>query len=391
MPNRIDDDGFHRTRYQALRAEISQRFRDAFGTGIKTDVQSVFGQLISILTYSEDRIASAMQQLLTAYDPYAARGEALSRLATIMGTNRNRGFPPEVTLVITHNSELSIIDEDLRVTDSAGLEYKPLAQIVCDGSESTTARFIATRNSDYRAPAHTVTRITVPVAGVSAVDNPAIATAGQIYEPDVKLRRRLLLSSSQNSSTPEGIARVMSEVPGVTYARVLHNPTGTTDADGLKPHSVLPLVTGGHGNAIAEALITKAVPAGIDYVKGGEIPNLKMESGAWRDEANAKTYTAWFSRIIYTPVQINVSIKKLAGYDAPTHEAEIKSTIVARMKTINRVGKTIYASELYTPTLTNSTHYAIRDITLGETSSIYAACDFNERLVAKSSNIGISD
>ena len=142
---------------------------------------------------------------------------------------------------------------------------------------------------------------------------------------------------------------------------------------------------------MAPSILSMAVPAGIDYVKAGEIPNLKMESGTWRDEDNAKTYTAWFSRIVYTPVQINVSIKKLEGYDAATHEAEIKNTIVERVKTINRVGKTIYASELYTPTLTNSTHYAIRDITLRETLSIYAACDFNERLTAKSSNIRISD
>jgi len=226
VANHIDDDGFHRTRYQTLRTEIADRFKSAFGSGIKTDVRSVFGQLISLLTYSEDRIASAMQQLLTAFDPYAARGEALSRLATIMGTNRNRGFPPEVTLVVTHNADLDSISQELRVADSAGIEYKPRDTIVCDRvSTTSTGRFVATRNTDYRAPAHTVTRIVHPVAGVTAVDNPSIATAGQIYESDVRLRRRLLISSSQNSSTPEGIARVLSEVPGVTYARVLHNPT----------------------------------------------------------------------------------------------------------------------------------------------------------------------
>ncbi len=389
MPNRIDDHGFHRTRYQELRAEIAGRFREAFGTAIKTDVRSVFGQLISILTYSEDRIASAMQQLLTAFDPYAARGDALSRLATIMGTNRTRGFAPDVMLTIAHNSSVTSIDADFTVADSQGLEYRPRSTITCSGT-STSAWFIAVRVTDYRAPAHTITRIVTPVAGVTAVDNPDRARKGQIFESDAKLRQRLLQTSSQNSSTVDGIRRVLSEVDGVTYAMVLHNPTGSTDANGLKPHSVLPIITGGYEDDIAEALITKGVPAGIDYVKTGEIPNLTMESGTWRDADNAKVYTAWYTRVVYTNIQCEVSVEKLNGYDIDAHEPAIKSAIVDRMKDINTVGKTIYASELYTPRLTNAKHFAIRDITLGPTASISAAADFNERLTITRDNITIT-
>ena len=389
MPNRIDDHGFHRTRYQELRAEIADRFREAFGTAIKTDVRSVFGQLISILTYSEDRIASAMQQLLTAFDPYAARGDALSRLATIMGTNRTRGFPPDVMVTITHNVDVISIDADFTVADSQGLEYRPRSTITCSGT-STSAWFIAVRVTDYRAPAHTITRIVTPVPGVTGVDNPDRARKGQIFESDAKLRQRLLQTSSQNSSTVDGIRRVLSEVDGVTYAMVLHNPTGSTDANGLKPHSVLPIITGGYADDIAEALITKGVPAGIDYVKSGEIPNLTMESGTWRDADNAKIYTAWYTRIIYTDVQCDVSVEKLDGYDVDAHEPAIKTAIVDRMKDINAVGKTIYASELYTPRLTNAKYFAVRDITLGPTASISATADFNERLTITRDNITIT-
>lgn len=389
MPNRIDDHGFNRTRYQELRAEIAERFRATFGTAIKTDVRSVFGQLISILAYSEDRLAAAMQQLLDAFNPYAARGDALSRLATIMGTARTRGFPPDVMITITHNSAVTSINVDFTLADSQGLEYRPRSTITCSGT-STSAWFIAVRVTDYRAPAHTITRIVTPVPGVTAVDNPDRARKGQIFESDAKLRQRLLQTSSQNSSTVDGIRRVLSEVDGVTYAMVLHNPTGSTDANGLKPHSVLPIITGGYADDIAEALITKGVPAGIDYVRPGEIPTLTIESGTWRDVANIKTYTAWYTRVVYTEVQCNVSVEKLDGYDVAGHGAEIKGVIVDRMKEVNAVGKRVYASELYTMRLTNAKYFAIRDITLGPTASISATADFNERLTITRGNITIS-
>ena len=112
MPNTIDSTGFSRVRFQDLRAEKEQQYKDGFANQeLKTDVQSGVGQEISISTFAEDDLASRFQTLLSAVDPLSAQGVNLSRLAILMNKRRQEETNSTVTLTLTATSAGATIPE----------------------------------------------------------------------------------------------------------------------------------------------------------------------------------------------------------------------------------------------------------------------------------------
>lgn len=110
----------------------------------------------------------------------------------------------------------------------------------------------------------TVTTAVTTISGVEGVVNPEDALPGRLRETDEELRRRHLLAlSSSGRATPEAIrARLLDEVEGVTYARVVENESSVPDAEGRPPHSFEAFVLGGAAEDIAR-VIWETKPAGI--------------------------------------------------------------------------------------------------------------------------------
>ena len=75
MPNTIDSTGFDKVRFQDLRAEKAQEYKDTFDNqNLKTDVRSGVGQEVSLSTKAEDDLASTFQTLLSVFNPTISSG-----------------------------------------------------------------------------------------------------------------------------------------------------------------------------------------------------------------------------------------------------------------------------------------------------------------------------
>lgn len=112
--------------------------------------------------------------------------------------------------------------------------------------------------------AGTIDTIATPVAGAAGVTNTADAVLGRARETNAEFRIRHLqsLSSRGRATDPAIRGRLLTEVDGVTFARVVSNRTSVVDAQGRPAHSFETYVIGGTDEDVAQ-VIFENMPSGI--------------------------------------------------------------------------------------------------------------------------------
>lgn len=350
MPNIIDNTGFTKISYQALRAEKAQEYKDAFSNqDLKTDVESGVGQEVSVSTFAENDLASRFEVLLSALDPTSAQGVWQSRLAIIMNKRRQDEVASSVTLTITADGAGATVPIGFEVANAAGdVVFRTASEIIIAPSVTGDVEAFSIDVGAVEAPAGTLTVIKTPVFGVASVTNALDASIGRARETDPALRVRMLASSSASSSTKIGLEAGLSEIDGVTSQWVEVNSTSAVDANGVPAKSVFPIVEGGADSAIAETLITGGVAAGIGYTEPADIPAATIVSGTYTDPVTSQIQTAYWARPDEVRVYVDVDVDKLADYPSDG-DTRIAENIEAWVQANTAFGADLYASQLYTP------------------------------------------
>ena len=342
----LDDSGFIRSRFQDEREELAESWIDAL-PGRRTDIQSVNGRIISVQAELTDRTNAKMQALLAAFDPNAARGNLLSRLAPVMAKRRRGAVFSSVTLTVTATSAGVTIPAGSIVSQAVGFaRFATLNDVTVAPSGSAQVAAFATEVGAIEAAAGTLTQIETPVFGWASVTNAADASVGRLRETDAQLRFRMLRTSAAAVGTPEGIFTALSEVDGVTYVRLLENPADIDDAAGMPPHSVFPIVEGGADADIAAALLS-SVAAGIQYTDSADIVGPDWRSVVVENPSNLQDVTVWFARPSEAAATVAMTIETDSAFPADGI-ARIKAAIIAFAAEWD-IGKTLYSSRLYTP------------------------------------------
>lgn len=347
MATTIDENGFQRDRYQDVREENAQRWNDSF-PDMDTSTPRVAGRIISIQSAIHDNLNAKAEYILNSFSPFTAIGAQLSNLAPLMNKRRLPRIYSQVTLQFNADLNGANIPDGTIVSSSLDRTKK----------FATTQRLIIAPNgfgvvlaeaieaSDYKPAAGTITVIESGVYGVVSVTNPNDGTLGRARETDAQLRFRMLQTSSAASGTPEGIYTAVSQVDGVTYASVLENFTDTTNAAGMPPHSIMPVVDGGDDNEVALAILeTRA--AGIDFTTSADIPAATWENVSVVNPANGQPVMVWFSRPTNTTADIAIDISTDANFPTDGQQL-IKDEVVSFINSWS-IGKVLYASRLYTP------------------------------------------
>jgi uncharacterized phage protein gp47/JayE len=354
MPNIIDSTGLARVRYQDLREEKADQFRTEFGQDIKTDVQSGFGQMISIATQAEDELMSAIQLMLTAFDPNAAQGVLLSRLAIIMNKRRNPAVLSTATLDITVDAGGATIPVGFIVEAGLGVQFQTLTSLIIAPNSTASIEVTALDSGNVTASSGTLTNIKTPVLGVISTFNPADASVGRLEESDAELRARCLNTSSAINSTIIGVDTAVREVDGVSFARIYENKSDLAIQapdvpTNQPPHSVFPIVEGGADEDIAKALVL-SVAAGIDYTEQSD--NISgvgtIMSGTYIDPISGQSHTAHWARPQLITVYIEVTVIKGSAYPADGTN-RIKNAIIEWVDAESQIGENLTASSLYCP------------------------------------------
>jgi uncharacterized phage protein gp47/JayE len=343
-------------------ADINAEVWDAFGTTIDLSPNTPMGQYIGIFAERYVALCELAQAVYSSQDPDAATGDALEAIALLTGTTRAAATPSTATLTLTGTpatvvSAGSLADTDGNVefaTDddatiatltawanttayvvgdrrrNASRAYVCITADITDGTvhwrymgEGTGAIDVAataTATGPQAAISGTVVNIVTPVSGWSSVINLEDAEPGTSEDTDEQLRvRRVDELSLAGTSPVDAIRADLLDVPGVTAVTVFNNPTDDTDADGVTPHSVECLVTGGEDQDIWNALLA-AVAGGIQAY--GE------EEGVAVDE-NGFEHTVAFTRPEVIDIYVAITVEVDARYFPLDGADQIEAAIVA--------------------------------------------------------------
>lgn len=190
--------------------------------------------------------------------------------------------------------------------------------------------FRSIKNGAFQLPEKSIVSIQTPITGINAVQNYAAGFTGNDVETDAELLARWQQSFIKSGAVLAAIvAAVLNDVDDVTSADGLENITDVTDSNGLRPHSILIIVSGGDEDEIAQK---------IWDVKGGGI---RTEGDITKDviDFKGRTKQCSFSRPTtkYMHLRIRLTLNPEETF-VPGTEESIRNDCVAHAIKIQGIG-----------------------------------------------------
>jgi uncharacterized phage protein gp47/JayE len=225
---------------------------------------------------------------------------------------------------------------------------------------------------DITADADTITTIFTPTQGWQSVNNAAPATPGAAVESDAALRVRQTVSVSIPAQTVfDATLGAVSNLPGVTAIQGYENYTDVTNGDGLPPHSICVVVSGGDPTAICQTIADYKTPGTNTF---GNTTQLVYDS-------KGLPYYISYQTSVAAEIGVQVTLTEGSSW-SPDYIPEIQNAIAAVINA-NGIGNTIRYTTLFAPGYLNGTTegaapanaYIIDSIEIELNGGGYAAMD----------------
>ena len=208
-------------------------------------------------------------------------------------------------------------------------------------------------------------------------------------EPDASVRNRIREFFADRCTDPQAsILKEMQKVQYFRYAKIFHNDTDTTDANGNPPHSIAVVEQGGYAEGLAQAIYDGKPPGIATY--GSTTENAT--------DADGNPVPISFSRTVARFIYVYLFIDTLEGADQTAIRESIVPALVAYINSLG-INSTLYVTKLYgvayasNPAIADT--YLIRDIQVFATGNSAitrdsVATEWNEVPVALNSGDTIS-
>lgn len=363
-----DEFGFTAKTYEQIRAEVDADIAAApeLGPDVVLDPSEPFGQVNAIWARKHAELWEALRILGGAFDPQKVVGYMHTALASITGTLRLQEDYSRVPANVTLGAGVTLpAGSRANVLGRPDIVFALESAVTNPGGAPAVvpAVFVAVEPGPVIALTGTLTVITLPVSGWTAVTNTADAELGRLEETDAELRvRRLEELARGTSGTVDGIRTALLELPGMIDAGVSEN---TSDAvvGGLLPHSVYAIVWDG----APPALTNQEIGDALFLAKGGGIDTNGSISVVVADEQGG-SHIVKFDRALETEFWITIQAAYRTDIldSAPAIAAAalaVRDALLAKSSTRQTRGRDIVASQyisaaLSVPGIEDVTAYA---------------------------------
>ena len=161
-------------------------------------------------------------------------------------------------------------------------------------------RFECEKLGAIDSPVGTITQVIDTINGFERAINDVPVSVGNNADTDETLRQRWSASLySRGSANIQAVRARVLDCIGVNKAVVIENVGDVTDDDGLLPHSIEVIVSGGNNEDIANA---------IYLTKSGGIQTNGSQVVEIRDSLTSKTYPIMFNRPTNKPIFVKVDV-----------------------------------------------------------------------------------
>lgn len=356
--------------YQTILGSVTDYFRQIYGADAYLEPDSKDGQMVALVALSIHDANNTAINVYNAFSPTTALSDALTRNVKINGITRQPATSSTVDLQLTGAPGTEIINGASK--DVNGIVWVLPARVVMgiDGTASVTATCAA--SGAVAAVAGTIVNITTPTRGWFSVTNNLAASVGTAAESDAQLRLRQSRSVALSALTPfVAVDGAIASIDGVTRHKLYENDTGTTDGNGLPPHSLSAIVDGGDLTTIAQVLRGK---------KGQGVSTYGSKAVTVAD-LYGNPHVVHFSRPVNVPVFVSLTLKPFPGYTSEIGE-QIKTEIAEYITSLS-IGDDVLISRLYSPANLgvtsggNARYYDILELKIGITRSGVTPANIN--------------
>jgi uncharacterized phage protein gp47/JayE len=317
--------------FDEILSSFKSSVQNIYGADVVLDPDTQDGQLLAILAQAQFDSNMATITTYNSYNPQTAVGTALDSAVQLNGIQRQVPSYSVANVKVIGQAGTNLYGAvaqdnlsrlwDLPTNVTIPPEGEILVAATCEVAGQITAA------------AHTINVIFTPILGWQSVDNPNPAIPGAPVESDGELRMRQAASTSLTSETTVAalLARVLN-VDGVRQATLYNNDTGVTDSNGIPGHSFGIVVDGGTDLDVATAIEqAKDVGAGTAGDTTVAVP-----------DPSGIPIPIKFYRIVLVPIAVEVTVRKLPGFQAVTVE-NIKAALVAFVNPL-AIGEDVYLS-----------------------------------------------
>lgn len=370
--------------YQTILDTLTSYFQQIYGSDAYLEPDSKDGQMVALVALAIHDANNTAISVYNCFSPATGYGAALTSNVKINGIARRGATNSTVDLVLTGTAGTSITNGTVKDTNNVIWRLPASVTIGVGGTVTVTAT--CSNSGAVAALAGTITTINTPTRGWASVTNPAAATVGAPAETDAELRIRQGQSVALPSLTPfEGVDGAIANVAGVTRHKLYENDTGSTDSNGLPPHSISAIVDGGDVTEIAQT---------IRGNKGQGTATYGTTSVTVPD-TYGNPHVISFSRSTDVPIYGHITLKAFTGYTSQIG-VQIQQAVADYINGLT-IGDDVLLSRIYSPANLgvvsggNARYYDIQELLIGKSAGSVAAANiiiaYNESASCKPENI----
>lgn len=373
----IDPAGYHFADYPSFLLFLQTMYKDIYGQDVNLDPDTQDGQFVAAMAQAFYDTAALGASVFNSFSPTTAQGVGLSRNVKINGLTRHSPSNSTSDLTIVGSAGTVIIDGVAQDTLGQKWNLPHEVDIPIGGSIIVTAT--AQLPGAITAPANSINKIFTPTLGWQTVNNAAAATPGAPVETDAELRTRQRQSTADPSLTVfEGTIGGVQNLTGVNKVKGYENDTNVTDGNGLPPHSISLVVSGGDAVAIAQEILLHKTPGTQTF---GTTTEAVFDS-------HGMPYNINFFRPEIAEITVQITLATQKGWSADYIQL-IKDAVAQAINVDFNIGDTILITRLFNPAYLTGTPasetFDIVDLEIGKNldpiSNVNIPLDFDEEAV----------
>lgn len=314
--------GFVLKTLQDIITDMENEAKTQFGADIDLSSTSPLKMFINAVAAEQARLWEALED--TYYAGYfdSSSADNLDKLTALLGFIRNAAVKATGQVTFTGvNGTVISAGSEIQTAGGSPVVFKTDAPVTIAGGTATANVTANVGGASGNVSPNTITVMTSPISGVSAVNNSGATSGGADKETDSAYRNRIKLSlSAAGAATLDAIRAGVIEVTSVKAAALEENDTVTdyTGSGGLPPKSFRVTVLGGANNSIAQAIFDNK-PAGIQPY-GDASGNATSDDGA--------VYVIWFRRPTEITIYVDVVLTTDATFPSDGN-AQVENAIIA--------------------------------------------------------------